>query len=44
MIIRAIDKLKKIGEEKVINELVENGLDKENATFIYKLCKANCRH
>ena len=34
MVIRAIDKLKKIGEEKVIEELVENGLSTERATYI----------
>ncbi|HUD44807.1 MAG TPA: histidine--tRNA ligase [Patescibacteria group bacterium] len=34
MIIRSIDKLKKIGEEKVIEEMVQNGLAKEKAAFI----------
>ncbi len=36
MIIRAIDKLKKIGEEKVIEEMVTNGLKKDKAEFILK--------
>lgn len=32
-VIRAIDKLKKIGKEKVLEELVENGIAKEKAEY-----------
>ncbi len=32
-IIRAIDKLKKIGREKVLNEMIEKGISSEKATY-----------
>lgn len=32
--VRAIDKLKKIGKEKVLDELVQNGIDSQRASFI----------
>ncbi len=34
VVIRAIDKLKKIGKEKVLNELIENGIPSERATYL----------
>ncbi len=36
IIIRAIDKLKKIGQEKVIEEMISNGLEKSKAELILK--------
>ncbi len=34
IVVKAIDKLKKIGEEKVLDELIRNGIEKERATYI----------
>ena len=34
VVIRAIDKLKKIGKEKVLNELIENGIPSQRATYL----------
>ena len=34
VVIRAIDKLKKIGKEKVLNELIENGISSQRATYL----------
>ena len=34
MFVRAIDKLKKIGREKVIEELIKNGVDSQKASYI----------
>src|SRR3989344_6082825 len=34
IVVKAIDKLKKIGEKKVLDELIENGIEKEKATYI----------
>ncbi len=34
VVVRAIDKLKKIGKEKVLDELVENGIAKEKAEYL----------
>lgn len=34
VVIRAIDKLKKIGKEKVLDELVKNGISSEKATYL----------
>ncbi len=35
-VVRALDKIKKQGKEKALNELVENGIPTERATFILK--------
>ena len=38
-VVRAIDKLKKIGEEKVLEELILNGIESEKASFILQSLK-----
>ena len=34
VVIRAIDKLKKIGKEKVLEELIENGIESQRASYL----------
>ena len=34
IVVKAIDKLKKIGKEKVLKELIENGISSEKATYL----------
>lgn len=38
-VIRAIDKLTKVGEEKVLDELIENGIGIERATYLLQTIK-----
>lgn len=41
IVVRAIDKLKKIGEEKVLEELISNGIENSKASFILQSIKEN---